>query len=262
MVAAARERIRSSVIETPVEDVSYLFGEASARVFFKMENLQRTGSFKLRRVTNRIALLSSKQAAAGVVAASNGNHGLAVAKAARKADIPATVFVSQLVSPGKAQRIQRLGATIRRFGVHPLEAEVAARAAAEKSGKVFISPYNDIDVMAGQGTIAVELLEQLGMVDAVFVAVGGGGLIGGMGAYLKSCSPQTEVVGCWPQNSPVLYESIKAGKILDDVEEWPTLSESTAGGLEAGSVTLHVCRNVVDRSVLVSEDEILSAMRL
>ena len=143
-----------------------------------------------------------------------------------------------------------------------MEAEVAARAAAEKSGKVFISPYNDIDVMAGQGTIAVELLEQLGMVDAVFVAVGGGGLIGGMGAYLKSCSPQTEVVGCWPQNSPVLYESIKAGKILDDVEEWPTLSESTAGGLEAGSVTLDVCRNVIDRSLLVSEDEILSAMRL
>ena len=262
MVDAARERIRSSVIETPVEDVSYLFGEASARVFFKMENLQRTGSFKLRGATNRIALLSSKQAAAGVVAASNGNHGLAVAKAARKAGIPATVFVSQLVSPGKAQRIQRLGATIRRFGVHPLEAEVAARAAAEKSGKVFISPYNDIDVMAGQGTIAVELLEQLGMVDAVFVAVGGGGLVGGIGAYLKSVSLRTEIVGCWPQNSPVLYESIKAGKILDDVEEWPTLSESTAGGLEAGSVTLDVCRNVVDRSVLVSEDETLSAMRL
>src|SRR5207302_2903224 len=194
--------------------------------------------------------------------ASNGNHGLAVASAAREAGITAEVFVSRQVSAEKARRIEQLGATIRRFGADPLEAEVAARAAAEKSGKVFISPYNDVDVMAGQGTIAVELLEQLGMVDAVFVAVGGGGLIGGIGAYLKSVSLRTEIVGCWPQNSPVLYESIKAGKTLDDVEEWPTLSESTAGGLEAGSVTLDVCRNVVDRSVLVSEDEIFSAMRL
>ena len=262
MVAAARERIRSSVIETPIEDVSYLFGEASARVFFKMENLQRTGSFKLRGATNRIALLSGKQAAAGVIAASNGNHGLAVASAAREVGITAEVFVSQQVSADKAGRIEQLGATIRRFGADPLEAEVAARAAAEKSGKVFISPYNDVDVMAGQGTIAIELLQQLGALNAVFVAVGGGGLIGGIGTYLKSASPQTEVVGCWPQNSPVLYESIKAGKILDDVKETPTVSESTSGGLEPGSLTLDVCRRVIDRCVLVTEDEILSAMRL
>ncbi|HEX7286477.1 MAG TPA: pyridoxal-phosphate dependent enzyme, partial [Candidatus Angelobacter sp.] len=97
-------------------------------------------------------------------------------------------------------------------------------------------------------------------IDAVFVAVGGGGLIGGIGAYLKHASPTTEVVGCWPQNSPVLHESIKAGKIID-VPEQPTLSESTAGGLEPGSITLEVCRQVIDHSVLVSEDEILSAMR-
>jgi len=261
MVAAAHQRIHSSIVETPVDDVSALFPRASARVFFKMENLQRTGSFKLRGASNKILALSKKQAVAGVIAASNGNHGLAVAAAARKAGIAAEIFVSELVSPGKAERIQRLGATIRRFGVQPLEAEVAARAAAEKSGKVFISPYNDVDVMAGQGTIALELAQQLGGIDAVFVAVGGGGLIGGIGAYFKSASPQTEVVGCWPKNSPVLYESIKAGKILDNVEERPTLSESTAGGLEAGSVTLDVCRNVIDRSVLVTENEILSAMR-
>jgi threonine dehydratase len=125
---------------------------------------------------------------------------------------------------------------------------------------VFISPYNDLEVMAGQGTIAVELLRQVPSLDAVFVAVGGGGLIGGIGAYIKSASPQTEVVGCWPGNSPVLYESIKAGRILH-VHEEPTLSESTAGGLEPGSVTLKVCSQVIDSSVLVSEAEILDAMR-
>jgi threonine dehydratase len=96
--------------------------------------------------------------------------------------------------------------------------------------------------------------------DAVFVAVGGGGLIGGIGAYLKCASPQTEAVGCWPENSPVLYESIKAGRILD-VPERPTLSESTAGGLEPGCVTLEICAQVIDTSVLVSETEILDAMR-
>lgn len=238
-----------------------MFPGTSARVFFKMENLQRTGSFKLRGATNKILLLSKSHAAAGVIAASNGNHGLAVAAAARQAGIAAEVFVSEHVSPGKAQRIEQMGAMIRRFGTDPLEAEVAARAAAEKSGKVFISPYNDLDVMAGQGTIAVELVQQLGSLDAVFVAVGGGGLAGGIGTYLKSALLQAEVVGCWPQNSPVLHESIKAGRIID-ADERPTLSESTAGGLEPGSVTLEVCSRVIDRSVLVSEDEILSAMRL
>jgi threonine dehydratase len=114
--------------------------------------------------------------------------------------------------------------------------------------------------MAGQGTIAVELLRQLPPLDAVFVAVGGGGFIGGIGAYLKYASPHTEVVGCWPENSPVLYESIKAGRILD-VAEQPTLSESTAGGLESGSVTLEICSRVIDSSILVSETDILDAMR-
>jgi threonine dehydratase len=114
--------------------------------------------------------------------------------------------------------------------------------------------------MAGQGTIAVELFRQAPALDAVFVAVGGGGLIGGIGAYLKSKSQGPEIVGCWPENSRVLYESIQAGRILD-ISELPTLSESTAGGLEQDSVTLDVCRNVIDGSVLVSEEEILSALR-
>jgi threonine dehydratase len=260
LVLDAHARIRSSVPETPLEDVSAAFPEIPARIFFKLENLQATGSFKLRGATSKILSLTPAQAAAGVIAASNGNHGLGVAAAARRAGIAAEVYVSSHVSPVKAQRIEQLGARLHRAGDDPLTAELAARAAAERSGKVFISPYNDMEVLAGQGTIAVELLQQVPNIDAVFVAVGGGGLIGGIGAYLKRASPRTEVVGCWPQNSPVLYESIKAGRIID-VPEQPTLSESTAGGLEPGSVTLEVCRRVIDRSVLVSEEEILSAMR-
>lgn len=258
-VPIAHEQIRASVLETPVDQASDLF-TGSAQVWFKLENLQRTGSFKLRGASNKILSLTAEERARGVIAASNGNHGLGVAAAAQQAGIDAEVYVSSHVSPAKAQRIEQLGASIRRSGSNPLDAERAARAESEKAGKVFISPYNDLEVMAGQGTIAVELLRQLPRIDAIFVAVGGGGLIGGIGAYLKSASPQTEIVGCWPQNSPVLLESIKAGRILDVPEDY-TLSESTAGGLEPGSVTLEVCRDVIDRFVLVSEGEILTAIR-
>jgi threonine dehydratase len=259
-VKEAADRIRPVVVETPVEQIECLAPAEGVELFFKLENLQKTGSFKLRGASNKILSLSPGQAAQGIIAASNGNHGLGVAAAAKAAGIAAEVYVSNHVSPSKARRIEEYGAHVKRLGNDPLEAELAARAAASQQGKVFISPYNDTQVMAGQGTIAVELLRQLPRLDAIFVAVGGGGLIGGIGAFLKCASAQTEVVGCWPHNSPVLYESIKAGRILD-ITEQPTLSESTAGGLEPGSVTLEICSQVIDSSVLVSEAEILDAMR-
>jgi threonine dehydratase len=206
-------------------------------------------------------MLTPEQATAGVVTASNGNHGLGVAAASRARGIAAEVFVSSHVSAGKARRIEAQGARLHCAGDDPLTAELAARRAAADSGRVFISPYNDLDVVAGQGTIAVELERQTPRLDAVFVAVGGGGLIGGIGAYLKAVSPRTEVVGCWPENSPVMHRCLQAGSIVEVAEE-PTLSESTAGGLEPGSVTFDLCRSAIDRSVLVTENEILRAMRL
>lgn len=260
MVEEAAQRIRAFVTETPAEPVPALVSGQSTELIFKLENLQQTGSFKLRGASNKILSLTPDQAAKGVIAASNGNHGLGVAAASQRAGVDAEVYVSSHVSPGKAQRIEEYGARIRRVGDDPLEAELAARAAAAAQGKVFISPYNDLEVMAGQGTIAVELQRQMPDIDAVFVAVGGGGLIGGIGAYLKSISPRIQVIGCWPENSKVLYESMRAGRIIE-VPEQPTLSESTAGGLEPGSVTLDICRSVIDQSVMVSEDEILSAMQ-
>jgi threonine dehydratase len=254
-VLAASERIRPFVRETPLEY------SAALGVSLKLEHLQATGSFKFRGASNKIALLTPEQAAAGVVTASNGNHGLGVAAAAQARGIAAEVFVSSHVSPAKARRIEQHGARLHSAGADPLTAELAARRAAAESGRVFISPYNDADVMAGQGTIAVEMLRQQPKLDAVYVAVGGGGLIGGIGAYLEHASPATEVVGCWAANSPVMYECMRAGSIVDVPEE-PTLSESTAGGLEPESVTLEVCRRVVHRAVLVSEAEIAAAIRL
>jgi threonine dehydratase len=259
-IKEARGRIGSSVRKTRVEEIEVLPG-SGVLVFAKMENEQDTGSFKLRGATNRILRLTPEEKARGVVTASNGNHGLGVATAAARAGISADIYVSNGIASSKAQRIKKAGGKVFKAGENPLDAEVAGRHTAESSGRVFISPYNDWDVLAGQGTIAVELLEQIPKVDAVFVAVGGGGLVGGIGAYLKHASPATEVVGCWPENSAVLYESMKAGQIGSFAEK-PTVSESTAGGLEEGSITFDVCKNAIDSCVLVTEEQILEAMRL
>ena len=253
-VEEAAARIAPYVRETPLE------WSAEFGAWLKLEHLQKTGSFKFRGASNKIALLSQEQAAVGVVAASNGNHGLGVAAAARARGIAAEVFVSAQVSPAKAQRIEAMGAGIRVGGADPLSAELAARRAAEESGRVFISPYNDRDVAAGQGTIGLEMLRQNPGLQAVFVAVGGGGLIAGIAGYLKAVRPEIEVVGCWAENSPVLARCLDAGRVVE-VDERPTLSESTAGGLEPGSVTVELCRGVIDRQAFVSEADILATMR-
>ena len=260
-ILQAYQRIRPAVLETPLEQASDLLPGYAVNLLFKMENLQHTGSFKLRGASNKILLLTPEQARKGVIAASNGNHGLGVAAAAKRAGIRAEVYVSSHVSTAKVKRIEKYGAMIRHAGADPLDAELAARSAAEQAGKVFISPYNDLDVIAGQGTIALELQHQQPKIDALFAAVGGGGLIGGIGTCMKAISPDTEIVGCWAENSRILYESLKAGSIIDFPEQ-PTLSESTAGRLEPGSVTVEVCKPVIDHSVFATEDEIASAMRL
>jgi threonine dehydratase len=231
----------------------------SCRVFAKMEQQQVTGSFKVRGATNKIFSLAEEVAARGVVASSTGNHGLGVAAAAHARGIDAEIFLSSQVPEGKRKKIESYGALIRTVGNNPLDAELAARAAAADFGQCYISPYNDWQVVAGQGTIAVELLRQLEPIDAIFVAAGGGGLISGIGSYCKAHSPQTEVVGCWPENSRVLYESLRVGSIVDYPETY-TLSESTAGAVESGSITFDLARDVVSHCRTVDESAILEAM--
>jgi threonine dehydratase len=257
-ILAAHERIRSIVLETPV--VSAGQRSLSPLVKFKLENQQRTGSFKFRGATNSLSLLTPEQARLGVLTSSTGNHGLAVATAARTLGIRAEVYVSPQVSAPKLEAIRNCGAEVQVVGSNPLDAELAARAAARETGRLYLSPYNDPNVIAGQGTVAVEMHAQLEKIDAVFVAVGGGGLIGGIGAYLKAVSRHTQVIGCWPENSPALCESLKQGRIVD-VPERPTLSESTAGCVEPGAITFELGQQVIDRTIQVSEAEILAAMR-
>jgi|HubBroStandDraft_4_1064222.scaffolds.fasta_scaffold00838_11 threonine dehydratase len=261
LIEEACTRIYSLVQQTPVALLPQDSRIASStRAYAKLEQLQPTGSFKLRGATNKIMGLSPEAAAAGVVASSTGNHGLAVAAAARHRGIEAELYLSSQVSEAKRQKIESYGARIRIVGTNPLDAEIAARAAAEASGRTYVSPYNDWQVIAGQGSIAVELMHQIENIDAVFIATGGGGLISGVGSYLPERSPGTEIVGCWPENSRVLYECLRTGKIRE-VPETYTLSESTAGGVEPGSITFDLARSAIHRSVLVSEDAILDAMK-
>lgn len=264
---SAEKRISRHVRETSLSHSRWLSDYAHAEVYLKLENLQDTGAFKLRGAANKLLSLTPTQARQGVVTASNGNHALAVATMGRKLGIATEVFVSEHIDPARRRKIEALDARVRQVHSDYLAAEQAARHEAERSGRLYVSPYNDADVIAGQGTIAVELLRQLPQsettpprLDAVFIAVGGGGLISGIGSHLKMASSATEIVGCWPVHSPVLYECLRAGQIIE-VEENPTLSVSTAGGVEPGSITFELARQVIDRSVLVGEQEILEALR-
>jgi threonine dehydratase len=260
-IIKAESRIRQLARETPVDHSLYLSRLGEAGVYLKLEHLQLTGSFKLRGAANKILSLDDRQLRRGVIAASTGNHGMGVCYAARHAGTAATIYLPRDVSEEKLAVIKHLGGVPVLSDGDCLEAEYTAREAARKSGQVFISPYNDLQVIAGQGTIGLEMARQMDRIDAVFVTVGGGGLIAGIAAYLKSVTPHTRVIGCWPENARALYECLLAGRIIEVPEE-PTISESTAGGPEEGSITLPLCQQLIDDYALTSEAEIREAMRL
>jgi threonine dehydratase len=227
-----------------------------------METLQVTGSFKFRGAANKIrAVLPEIKEGAGVITASTGNHGAAVSHAAASTGIPSRVFVPESVSEAKLARITGLGAEVMKTKGDPLRAERAARAEAKKTGWTYVPPYNDVEVIAGQATVGLELIRQIyPEPEAVLVPVGGGGLISGIAVTLKRVWPQTRVIGCSPSNSCAMARSVRAGRIVN-VSSKPTISDGTAGGIEKDSITLELCSRLVDEFVLVSEDEIAEAFR-
>jgi len=260
-IIIAETRIRPHIRETILEHSLYLSQQGNANVYCKLENLQFTGSFKTRGAMNKVLSLTPEEQRRGVVTASTGNHGAAVAFSLKKLNASGIIFASENASPNKVEAITRLGSEVRFFGQDPIEAETRARKYSSENQMTYISPYNDLQVVAGQGTIGVELSHQLDRVDAVFVALGGGGLISGIAGYLKSINPDVRIIGCSPENSQVMIQSIKAGKILD-LQSLPTLSDATAGGLEPGAITLELCQALVDEYITVSEDEIREGLRL
>jgi threonine dehydratase len=259
-VIAAEKRIRPYIRETILEYSPYYSRLVEANVHFKLENLQHTGSFKLRGAMNKMLLLTPAQRERGVVTASTGNHGAAVAYGLGKLGAKCIVFVPDNASPGKVQAIERLGAEARHFGDDTTDTEAHARKFAEQNRLTYIPPYNDFQVISGQGTIAVELVKELNNIHTVFVALGGGGLISGIAGYLKSIHPGIEILGCSPQNSQVMIRSVGAGKILD-LPSLPTISDGTAGGIEPGAVTFDLCRDLVDDYETVTEEEIRDSLR-
>ena len=227
----------------------------------KLENRQHTGSFKVRGALSALLSLHPAKRARGVVAASSGNHGAAVAYGARLLGVPALIFVPTDAAAAKIGKIESYGAQVRRHGDDSLLSEQAAREHSAAHGLAYLSPYNDPRVIGGQGTIGLELLRDLPDLDAVYVAVGGGGLIAGIAAALKTANPAIQVIGCSPGRSAAMIASVAAGRIVE-VEHAPTVSDGTAGGVESGAITFTPCRELVDRYVALREAEIIAAMRL
>ncbi len=257
-VCAAAKRIEPFVRRTPVERANSF--EQDNEVWLKLENTQLTGSFKLRGVMNKLLSMSDEERERGFIASSTGNHGAAAAYASRELKIPGKIVVPHTARASKVEAIRVYGAEILEHGDDCVEAEAFARSLSEKDGLTYVSPYNDVKVAAGQGTLALELIEEVPELDAIFVAVGGGGLISGVGCALAKLRPECEVIGASPVNSPVLCRSLEAGRIVD-MESLPTLSDATAGGMEPGSVTFELAQRYVSRIELLSEDEIRNATR-
>jgi threonine dehydratase len=255
---AAYNNIKKYIVKTPLIHSKNLSSISDSNVFLKLENFQHTGSFKLRGAMNKILNLPDKSI--GVVAASSGNHGAAVAYSLRNLKMKGLVYVPENAVPSKVKLMKKYGVEVRYSGNDCLIAESSAILYAEENNLSFVSPYNDIDVISGQGTIGVEMINQMKDLDVVFITVGGGGLISGVGGYLKSINSNIKIIGCSPENSPVMKISLNKGKIIE-FESLPTLSEGSAGGIERDSITYNFCEEFIDDFYLVSEEEIVENIK-
>ena len=259
-VVAAEKRIRPHIRKTYLEYSPSLSSKVNGRVYLKLECQQHTGSFKYRGAMNKFLSLSDEVRQSKVITASSGNHGTAFAALLEKFGGKGVIYLPENASPAKVANLRQYGVDLEFFGTDCIMSETLAKKTAEKNGQVFISPYNDPQVIGGQGTIAVELLDQLDTIDAVLVPVGGGGLMSGIAGYLKVVDETVDVIACQPENSAVMYASTKAGQIIE-MESKPTIADGTAGGIEPGSVTFDICRQTVDDFILVNEKDIRAAIR-
>ena len=215
MVLEAENRCRQYLWETPLEHSLPLSRLIEGQVWLKLELMQRTASFKFRGALNKILSLDDKELRRGVIAASTGNFALAVAEAVRLRGHQATVYVASNMSSERMSLLRDHGLHVVAYGSDPWDAEKQAREVARAEQKVYLSPYNDPFVVGGQGTCGLEISRQLPDLDVAFFAVGGGGLISGSGGWLKQTHPGVEIVGVSPENSPVMYESLRANRVVE-----------------------------------------------
>lgn len=260
-IREAYERIKGDIKRTPIGYSEPLSRELGTEVFVKWECDQTTGSFKLRGALNKLRSLSPEDRARGVVSASTGNHGLAISHASKLERIALKLFLPETVAEVKKNRIEALGIDVEVRGASCDKAEAIARAYASETGRVFVSPYNDWDIVFGAGTVGLELAADLARFDDVLVPVGGGGLIAGIAAFLKSVRPGVRVVGVEPETSAFMATSLAAGRLVE-IDERPTIADAVAGAIEPGSITFPLCRDLVDAIEVVPEAKIARAMSL
>lgn len=253
----ARRRIAPWLTVTPCLQSRSTFEDGSS-LFFKAENFQKTGSFKFRGALSKLTSLSTD---VPVITASSGNHGLALATGAQQTGHTLTVVLPETVAREKLNRIESLGVEVVLFSNDAGKAEIHAQHLANERGNIYVSPYDDEQVIAGQGTAALELIEQQPNLDVVYISMGGGGLISGMGAVIKAYSPQTRVVGVSAINSAALAASVRAGKVVE-VEHDDTLADGVAGGVDDGTRTLPLAMDVVDDLIDCTEDQIAQGLKM
>ena len=257
-IEAAQKRIKGVTVETPFSYAPYLSEESGCNVYLKKENLQITGAFKLRGAYNKIATLSDEQRAAGVVAASAGNHAQGVAFSAAAFGIKAVIVMPESTPLTKIDGVRHYGAEVILAGANYDEAYAYAREYGEKNHLTFVHPFEDEEVMAGQGSVALEILDKCETLDAVLIPVGGGGLIGGMASAIKALSPSTKVIGVSAKGAPAFKNSFELKKAVDT-----TSVRTIADGIavrDTSAVTLATALECVDEMISVDDEEIASAI--
>ena len=256
----ARRRIDSLIQRTPLIPSAYLSSKWKKDISLKLENLQPTGAFKLRGAANAILSLTPEAQKRGVITVSTGNHGKAIAYVAKKLGIKATIYISDLVPDVKVAAMKALGAEVSIVGKNQDEATQKALLTAEKQGLRYISAFDDPDVIAGQGTIALEILEQNPNIDTLVAPVSGGGLMGGIAFVIKMMAPHIRLIGVTNDQEPAIYNSVKSGHIVQ-VGEAETLADALSGPIsDDNQYTFEMCRQFVDEFTLVSEEQIAQAM--
>ncbi|KAH8427410.1 threonine ammonia-lyase [Aspergillus melleus] len=254
----ARTRIRHHIYETPLIPARKTGQASNTKVLFKAENFQLTGSFKLRGALSKV----SAQATSGgrLITASSGNHGIGAAFASQALSKDLTVVLPETVMPAKLEKIRSFGVEVILHGAETGLAEQHAQQLAASGAYTYISPYNDADIVAGQGTIGLEILEQCEHIDNVFISMGGGGLISGIGSVIKAFSPRTKIYGVAALNSKALAASLAVGRVVK-TDHLPTLAEAVAGGIDEDTITLPLAGSVVDHVVECDEAEIVEALK-
>ncbi|WP_428032085.1 hydroxyectoine utilization dehydratase EutB [Ancylobacter sp.] len=260
-VEAAAERVAGRVARTPLVASFTLAERCGQPVHLKLETRQPVGAFKLRGATNALLALDEPARRRGLVTASTGNHGRALAYAAREAGVPATVCMSALVPLNKVEAVRALGAEVRIVGRSQDDAQAEVVRLVTERGLTAIPPFDHPDVIAGQGTIGLELVEDLPDLALVLVPLSGGGLAGGIALAVKALRPDVRVVGVSMERGAAMAASLAAGRPVDVVEE-ETLADSLGGGIGlANRFTFALCRALLDEVVLVTEDEIAAGIR-